>query len=165
MKLLDKQGKLFGKIHLVDTIFIILIIILVISVIKRSASGNVKVFNGNSHKVKVELTVETYAYREEYLQSLNVGDEIAEDKKYLDGKITDINIIDDQIALTDNNGDVIIGAHPFKKKGRIIIEVQADKNGNSIKMGKQELVVGSNLFLTTEKSDLSTKIMNIEVIE
>ncbi|GMQ57579.1 hypothetical protein AN1V17_19740 [Vallitalea sediminicola] len=165
MKLIDKQGKLFGKLHLVDTIFIILLILLIISIINRASSGNVKVFNGNNHKAKVELTVETYAYREEYFESLEVGDKIAEDKKYLDGEITEINIVDDEIALADNNGDVVIGSHPYKKKARIVLEVQVDVNGNIIKMGKQELVVGSNLFLTTEKADLSTKIIDIEVIE
>ncbi|MCT4542086.1 MAG: DUF4330 domain-containing protein [Vallitalea sp.] len=164
MKLCNKQGKIFGKIHIIDMIFIVLVVVLIFSVINKFAGSNVKVFNGTSQKAKVEMTLETYAYREEYLKSLSIGDKIAEDKSYLNGEIKKIEIVDNMIAKSDNNGNIVVGAHPFTKKARVLVNVEVDIKGNKIKMGKKELIVGKSMFLTTTKANLSTKIMDIKEI-
>ncbi|GKX30360.1 hypothetical protein SH1V18_28400 [Vallitalea longa] len=165
MKLVNKQGKLFGKIHLVDCIFIALIIILLVSVLNRFTFSKVDVITNNSQNIIAEITVETYPYRQEYLNSISVGDKIAESKKYLDGEIKQIDIIDDDIALIDNNGDTVVGAHPFLKKAKVDIEIQVKVDGNKIKLGNQELVAGTNIFLTTDKAYLSAIVLDINLNE
>lgn len=166
MKLVDKQGKLFGKIHIVDCIFIILIVVLMMSILKRITFNKVDVAStniSNNEEVTAEITVETYAYRQEYLNSLRVGDKIAESKKYLDGKIKEIEIIDHNVVLMDNNGEQVLGVHPFLKKAKVVVEIQVIVDGTKIKLGNQELVAGTNIFLTTEKSYLSAMVFDINL--
>lgn len=165
MKLVDRQGKLFGKIHLVDCVFIALMIILIVSVLNRFTFSKVDVITNKSQSATAEITVETYPYRQEYLDSISVGDKIAESKKYLDGEIKQIEIINNDVALIDNNGDTVVGAHPFLKKARVDVEIKVNVDGNEIKLGNQELVAGSNIFLTTDHAYLSAMVIDIELNE
>jgi len=164
MKLIDEKGKLFSIIHVFDLIFIIILVFVILGAVNKFSNGNLVSITQDTKKVYVKCTMETDPYRETYFQSIKIGDKLAEDKKYLEGNVTDIKIVDNIVTEVDNNGDIIKGAHPFLKKAIITFEVALDYKEPIYSMGKQEIRNGAFINLLTDKSRLSGTIINFEEI-
>lgn len=165
MKLIDKKGKLFGRIHIFDIVVILVFIAVILGAMNKFSSGNIISFDGGSKKVHVTYWVETNEYRPEYLETLKVGDVLSEDKTYLDAKITDVKIIDDNITRVDNNGNIVVGPHPFYKRALVQVDGTLDYKEPLYDLGKQEVRVGAVIFLTTDKVDLSVVVTDFQVVQ
>lgn len=164
MKMINEQGKLFGKIHIFDLFFLLLLIIVVLGAISKFSSGSIIQFTTNTKPVQVECVMKTEPYRDMYLESVQIGDMLAEDKKYLDGEITDIQIVDYEAAEIDNNGEMVVGTHPFKKQAIITIVATVDYKEPIYQMGKQEIREGAKVYLTTDTAKLSTIVISFDEI-
>jgi hypothetical protein len=164
MKIIDGKGKLFNKIHIFDLILILLAIIVLLTGYSRLSGDSIINFSGTS-QVKLRYTVETYPYREAYFENLEVGDKLAEDKKYLAGEIVGVEVVDYYMTSVDNNGDVVTDINPLKSQAFVTIEATVDYGNPIYSFGSQELREGSPYFLVTDKCNLSAIITSIEVIE
>ncbi len=165
MKLMDEKGKIFGKVHIFDVIIALVFVAVVLGAINKVSGGNFISFSGGTKQVECVYWVETNEYRPEFFDGLKVGEVIAEDKKFLDGKIEEVQIIDFDITLVDNNGDTIVGAHPFLKKARVKVSATLDFNDPIYTLGKQEVRTGAIIFLTTEKVDLSVTVTDFQAVK
>ncbi|MDF1617241.1 DUF4330 domain-containing protein [Petrocella sp. FN5] len=165
MKLITKEGKLFNKIHLFDLLFLMLLIVVILGAISKFSGKNIINLSTNSENIMVEFTVETYPFHEDYFASIKVGDKLAEDKKYINGTVTDIQIIDNMLALPDSSGQMVTGPDPLKKKALVTTRVEMSYNDPVYKMGKEEMVVGNIFFFTTEKVKLSSVIVDFKRVE
>jgi hypothetical protein len=161
---MNKQGKLFGKVHILDVLVIIIAIVVVIIAFGRLSGNDIVSFN-SGEDVRIRYTVLTYDYEAEYFKSLRVGDVLAEDKKYLDGEIVNIEIEDKIVSLVDNNGDVVTKAHPVMKRAFITMEATVEYKNPIYKLGKQELREGLPAFVVTEINNLSGIVSDLQVIE
>lgn len=159
-----KNGKLFGKIHVLDIIIILVAIMVVITAVNRFSGTEIISF-GNGEEVTIRYQVLTYSYEPEYFESMLINDRIVYDKEYLDGKIVNIEIIDKMVNLIDNNGDVVRGIHPTEKYALVTIEATAEYKNPIYTVGQQEIREGLPHFLTTEYSNLSGIVSSIEIME
>lgn len=150
------------KIHILDIIIIALFVVIVFTAYGR-LSGNEIISFGGSKPVKVTYQVMTYDYRDEYFTSVQVGDQLAEDKSYLEGTITEIQIIPSKKFFVDNQGNPVEAEHPFYKQAIITVEATATMKDAITKIGKQELREGLSYFLITEKANLSSTIIDMEI--
>lgn len=165
MKLIDKSGKLFGKVHIFDIVIAMVFVTIILGALNKFSGGNLISFSGGTKQVDVVYWLETNEYRPEFLESIHVGDVLAEDKKFLDGKIEEIEIIDFNVTEVDNNGNTVVGIHPFMKKARVKVSATLNYNDPLYDLGKQEVRVGAILFLTTEKADLSVTVTDFKVVQ
>jgi len=161
---MKNNGKLFGKIHVLD-ILVALVTIIVLFTGYAKLSGTEIVDFGDGSDVKLRYEVITSAYDPLYFDNLKVGDIIAEDKKLLSGEIISVDIIDKDVAIVDNNGDVISGVDPELKRAVVVIEATGEYKLPVYKLGKQELREGRPYFLITELVNLSSVISQLEIIE
>ncbi|PKM49135.1 MAG: hypothetical protein CVV02_17465 [Firmicutes bacterium HGW-Firmicutes-7] len=165
MKLIDNKGKLFGKLHILDIVVVLIFVAVVLGAINKFSGGNLISFDGGTKEVNAEIWVETIEYRPMYLESLKVGDIIAEDKKYLDGKIVEVEIIDYMVSGINNEGSGVVGPHPFYKKAKVKIEAIIDYKEPIYSFGKQEIREGAGIFLTTETSNLSVLVTDFKILQ
>lgn len=163
MKIIDNKGKIFGKLHLFDLIFFVLLIAVIIGALSKLSGGNI-VSIGNSTKVKIAYTVITEPYREDYLTCIKPGKQLADGKKFLNGEVKEVEVVDYMVSAVDNNGDVIVGAHPYEKKAIIKVIAEVDYKEPIYKLGKQEIRVGARVFLTTEDCYLSSTITDMQLV-
>lgn len=159
-----KKGKLFGKIHIVDILaFVVLVGVIVINVGSFSPAKITSYSQGKV--VKIQYEVITYEYSPLVFERLIPGTVLAQDKKYLDGKILDIEILDKVISLVDNNGEIVTAAHPLYKKAHITLEATVLYEDEAYKLGNQEVREGKPYFIITEWNNISAIVTNIEIIE
>lgn len=165
MKFIDKNGKLFNKIHVFDVLIVIMVLAAVIGALSKFAGVNVIDLGGGSETVKVQYTIETNQYREEYFSTLKPGDGLAEDKKFFDAEIVEVAIKDYMVTAVDNNGETVVGAHPFQKRAVVKIEAMMDFDDPVYTLGKQEIREGAVVFLTTKTASLSGVVTEFQVVE
>ncbi|PKM54376.1 conserved protein of unknown function [Petrocella atlantisensis] len=165
MKLITREGKLFNKIHIFDLLFLMLLIVVLLGAISKFSGKNIINLTTNTENVMVEFTVETYPFQEDYFASIKVGDKLAEDKKYINGTVTDVQIIDNILALPDNNGQMVTESDPYKKKALVTSRVEMSYKDPVYKMGKEEMVVGNIFYFTTEKVKLSSVIVDFKIVK
>lgn len=161
---MNNKGKIFGKLHILDILVIVFAVIVALTAFAR-LSGNDIVSFSNGEDVKVQYTVLTYEYGQDYFQSARVGDAIAEDKRFLDGKITNIEIVDKIISQIDNNGDLVTAPHPELKRALITVETTVEYKNSVYKMGKQEIREGKPNFVITERCNLSGIITDFKILD
>lgn len=160
-----KKGKLFGKIHMLDIIIVLALIGVVITAVGRFSGGEIiDLSSGTNQKVRIEVV--TGLYDEAYFLNLEAGMQLAEDKKYLaESKIISVEIIDSEITKVDNDGNVVTGVHPTKKRAVVTIEALAEYKNPIYNIGKQEIREGYPHFILTETTNLSGVISKMEVLD
>jgi len=161
---MKNNGKLFGKIHVLD-ILVVLLTIVVLFTGYGKLSGTEIVDFGDGTDVKIRYEIITSGYDALYFDNLKPGDIVAEDKKLLDGKIISVKIIDKIVTIVDNNGDIIRGSDPELKRAIVVIEATGEYKMPIYKFGKQELREGRPYFLVTELVNLSSVISQLEILE
>ncbi len=159
-----KDGKLLGKVHILDIIIIFAAIAVIITAIGRFSGTEIIDFNtGSSAQLKYEVT--TMAYETAYFSNLRVGDVIAEDKRELKGTIVAVEIVDAVTTIVDNNGDVITNVDPKFKRAIVLIEATGEYKNPIYSVGRQEIREGLPHFIVTETCNLSGIISKIEILE
>ncbi len=164
MKLVDKKGFLFNRLHVIDGFVLSVVVIgLIIFAASYLKGGEIEV-KPPGEKVMVKATFLSFPYREEFLETYQVGDILAKDKSFLNGKVTDTKILDTYISLVDNQGNEVTDVHPFLKRALVTVEVELEREEPIIFFKGAEMVVNENHFLTTMTSDLSFKLESYEII-
>lgn len=151
-----------GKIHILDIVIIALFAVIIFTAYGR-LSGNEVISFGGSKSVKITYSVLTYDYRDEYFTNIKVGDQLAEDKSYMEGTITEIKILPSKKFFVDNQGNPLEVDHPFYQQALITVEATATMKDAITKFGKQEIREGMAYFLITEKANLSCTIVDMEI--
>ncbi len=164
MKIMDKKGILFNRIHIIDSLVIVALIVggLMFG-ISFFGNGEIEV-KPPAEMVTVEATFLSYPYRQEFLESYHVGDKLAKDKTYLNGSVISTEIIDTYISLIDNNGIEVTDVHPYLKRARVTVRVELERDQPIIFFKGAEMVINENHFLTTETSDLSFKLEGYTIL-
>lgn len=160
MSVIDKKGRLFGKINILDFVIIIVILTLVI------ASAN-KILNINTDtsldtkSIKVKLLVRE---REEFsLENIKVGDIIKEyDTGFIFGEISDIEVVPATKEVKTVNGEVNRAVIPERYDMFIIVDANAVVTENAIVSGNKELRIGNQLVFRTRLYALKSIILEIK---
>lgn len=157
--------KLFGKIHLFDLIVFLLLVIMLLGMVNRLTGGKlISSFSGAAEK-KVEVVLRTREYPVESLNAIEIGEQLSENKQYLDGKVTAFEVREREVSYLDENGKIVVGNDPYYKWADVTIVATMKYNEPVYSLGKQEYVPGSNVFLTTMRLNLKSVVMSIKEVE
>lgn len=165
MKIIDKNGKLFGKLHVFDLIVGIVFLTVLVGALNKFSNNAIIKIAGGSEQVKVTFWVKTIGYPERSLACIQPGDQLAENKRYLEGNVLEITVFDSEEGMMDNQGEMVVGSNPLNKKGLIKVEALLDKKGMVLKLGNQEIREGQLLFLTTDTVSISGYIIDYQMNE
>lgn len=165
MKIINKDLKLFGKIHLLDILIIVLFLFLLVGLVDKFSDGKLVSSLSGASDLKIRVSFVTEPYYEESLKNIKIDDKLVDNKKYLDGKISNVEIIDYKISKLDNNGENIVGSHPDYKRANVEVICTVKYAPPVYSFGKQEFTEGNIVFLTTETINLKAYVTKIEKVK
>lgn len=164
MKLIDDRGRIFGKINLLDFIAIVLVLFLILLAV-------LKVFNAQLTDISLEsenvtVRVQTSVVGDEgFFEAIEVGDVLGETKHYLDGTVTDVQILPVEVTNLDKDGNSIISIDPLKENAIVTFEATVPYANHIYKFGDQELRQGKTIFLESELYRYKVQIIDLKVVE
>lgn len=161
--LLDKKGKIFGKISIIDLCAIIVAVIAVIGIGIRFTSSAAK--NAKEH-VKFSYVVEIEGVRECTVNAIEKKGLVCDLKgKSVIGEIKNVTAQPMETQSFTSSGKVVYAEVPNKYTVLVEIEGEGKESDNSYFVGKDvELSVGSTLSMTTKYANSTGKVKSIEKI-
>ncbi len=161
--IINKKGQLFGIINIFDLITILLVIALIIGAFYKIKGGDLSL--GSNDTTTIEYRVQSFPNYEDFFKQLKVGDKLGEDKRFLDGEITSIEITDYYRPTESQQGEYVMSKHPLYKQAYVTVKANAEKKGPIIKVGSQEVRPGLHYYLRTKTSEFSVLILDVKVAE
>ncbi|GKX30446.1 hypothetical protein SH1V18_29260 [Vallitalea longa] len=161
MRIVDKNGKLFGKINIMDIIIILLVILIGVTLYNKIYNkGDSAV---SSTKQDIYIVAEAYGQAPDVVDSIKQGDKIVAQNIYQSGDIDYVDISDDNYVTTTNEGKLIVQKRTDKKTIEVGINCKANINGPYIDCGGQEIKVGKSYWIKTSKGQIRGFIKEIKL--
>lgn len=166
--MIDKNGKLFGKINIIDLLIILIIIAaLVFAVLKATGSIGVEtIFNGNQITQKVRITFYG-SYVNDFLPDcLTIGDPVKQYETLLDlGTLTSFSsepAYDN--AFNDQTGEVVKVPKVNYCFLTFTCEAEGELSSTGFKVEDTVFVVGGNYYINIGPSRTACQIKSFELI-
>lgn len=148
MKIIDKNGRLFGKLNIID-LLVVLVLVVVVAALGMKLFGNDAVEAVTSPDVKVTYKVVCEDVPEavaEYCQE-NIGQQLLSSGKLLNAHITECEAINIETGVIDLY---------------FTIEGTASFSGHTYAMGSQEVRVGMEHLVKTSSIECEGIICDLE---
>lgn len=162
--IIDKKGKLFGKISIIDLAVIVVIIAAVIGI-------GIRFFGGTAKTVKADKTfeyvVKVEGVRDYTVDALKKKGKIT-DKKYSKeiGEITNVDVDNVNFQSTTADGNIVFVDLPERKTCYVTIRSTGKESDNSYFAGDDsEISAGRQFAIYSKYVDTSGIIQNVDVIE
>lgn len=164
MKLVDENGKIFGKVNIVDLIVVVLIVAI-------AAAGVIRV---SSKKLNADGSEETagdeYCYVTllsslvvpEVAEGLKVGDKLVANNAYTEAEVVSIDVAPAAYVGTNSEGMAVYSEHPLWKDVTVVVKEKVNPKSVILKVGNQEARVGYSYILKTQTVETNCKIRGIE---
>ena len=164
MKMINKEGKVFNKINILDLLFVAAIAFLIfLSVIKMMGKDLDDIsLDSQIRTIVVEVSV---VMDEGYLDTIRVGDRLGETKQYLDAYVESVEIEPVKVTNVDSRGNPVVSVDPLKEKAKVVFKATIPFESSSYKLGKQELRQGKIIFLESDFYRYFAQIESIKVVD
>lgn len=162
--LLDKNGKLFGKLSIIDLGIILIVIVCVVGVGMRFSGGLADI---SSQSVEIEYVYEMKQIRQTSVDALNKMGEVynkTAGEAYM-GTITHVEALanDDFSILAD--GNIVKTSAPERYDALVTIRVPGKQSDNALyTASNQRLEAGSHEFFSTKWVAGEGDIKSVKVI-
>ena len=161
-KFIDKQGRLFGVISIIDIVVIAVVIVLAVSVYTKFFVLENSATTSKSQDISYSVTVS--AVRECIADSIKPGDTLYDqDKGTAIGTVTGVNVVDAKKALAMPDGSTINA--PVENRCDIVLDIDADgliSEGRYYVGRTYEINSGSTRNLCTKYVSFSAVISEIK---
>ncbi|WP_297393377.1 DUF4330 domain-containing protein [uncultured Peptoniphilus sp.] len=160
MKIIDKRGRLFGLINIVDLLVIILLLALVAVGVKRF--GN-KAAVGEATTKKGVITAEIKDVRDITAKNVKVGDPLYDyDKGTLIGKIltADVEPYKDE---TEYQGKFYNAEVPGKYRVIVTLDADVKETQDFYQVGTEQIRIGAEMRIKNKSITSFMTILGIEV--
>lgn len=165
MKLLDKKGRLFGIINIMDLLIILVIItigfVAYTKFIKKPDNAPV----AQSNKKQITIVAEAYRQRPSIAASIKEGDTLVAQNKYQTGKILSVSIRDNDYVASDAEGNLIAQKDKAEKTIEVEISCEANVSGPYMDSGGQMLKIGYPYWIKTAEGQIKGFIKEIRLEE
>ncbi len=157
---MDKNGKMGGKISIIDIFVLLIVIVAAFGISMRFLSAPAK---NAKETVRVSFVVEVEGIRKYSVDALGKkGNVIDIKQKYLVGEITDFKSEPQKRESFDANGEIVYAEVPERYTARVTIESDCKQTENGYYVGDNtELAVGSDIQIATKYANSSGKIISI----
>ncbi|MBU5670168.1 DUF4330 domain-containing protein [Peptoniphilus sp. MSJ-1] len=160
MKIIDKRGRLFGLINVIDLVVILLVLALVVVGVKRfgtkAAVGDVSTKQG-------VVTAEITDIREATVKNIKVGDPIYDyDKGTYLGEIANVEV-GPHTDEVEYQGKVVRAEVPDKFRAEIKIKADIKDTKDFYQIGTEQVRVGSQIRIKNKNITTFMTILGIEI--
>lgn len=165
--IIDKNGKIFGKVNLLD-------VIIVLIVAACLAFGAIKLFSGilggsasGVSQAEVTYTLEVTKRNEDYFEKINEGDMVyTKESDKPCGEIVGIEVVPSRY-LTENKHNLSYELTEIEDRfdGRIKIKANLKFENPDFMLEKKSVKIGSDLELLTKGATLRGYVIGIEYDE
>ncbi|MDD7362574.1 MAG: DUF4330 domain-containing protein [Peptoniphilus sp.] len=157
--MIDRKGRLFGKINIIDLIFLLILIVALVAGVSRYRNSSVSV--ENQTKGKMTLLVDNI--REPSVENIIVGEDLyGKEKDVYFGKIVDKNVKPYEDA-TEYQGEWIKAPVPDKYSVYVDVDVDVTETDKAYMVGGQEVRVGTEYQLKSKSIGFTGVCVGISV--
>lgn len=126
--LLDRQGRLFGKVNIIDLLIVLVVILAVVFFAVKHFDGDVSVSTGEA--VRMEFYAEEVP--DYSANAVKIGDPLTDDTGNIHlGVVTDVTVAPAVSYATDDQGNVVVSEKP----GYSSIRITGEGNGRIYEHG------------------------------
>ena len=163
MKLINKEGRVFNKINVLDLLFLAAIAFLIfLSVIKMMGKDLDDIsINSEMRTIKVQVSI---VMDKGYLDTIQIGDRLGETKQYLEAYVESVEIESIETTNADSEGNPVTMTDPLRERAKVVFEATLPYENMSYKLGKQELRQGKIIFLESDFYRYPAQIESIKVV-
>ena len=161
MSLIDKKGRVFGLINIID----LLVILLILAVVGRFALKSQQQPAGVESK-NIEVVLLVKEVRDATANVIKEGDIVRETKSNtLLGKVTKVEVVPSDTLVDTADGRVVNYPNPILKDVYITLVGTGTASENAIVVGNSEIRIGTILNAKTNIYSVISTVMGIEVLE
>ncbi len=166
--MLNKEGKVFGKINIIDLFVVVLIAIVIIAAglvgVRKYESTQASKISGVENKVTtMYVTVQGEGVIGEIGENFIVGDNLVVGNVLLsDEEVVAVSIEPFKKYTHTADGELVLFDHPYLKTVEVVVKGKQNPNNVEWKINGKEARVGNMVFIKTRKALLSGRITNIE---
>ena len=161
MNIIDKKGKLFGLINIIDLLIIVVLVFAIVFAAKRYF---IKPDESKMMR-KANLTFEIQDVRDITLKSLHEGDDLFwTDRSVPIGKITKLETISHQEAL-NKDGDGVFRPVPGKYDVAITVEATLKDDANAYWAMGEQVRAGVKYSIKTKYISMESFLIGLDVDE
>lgn len=161
MKIIDKKGKLFGIINIIDLMVLIIAILLVVGGAKRLKSQPAI----SEDNVNVRLTFEIPEVRMATVENVVKGDTLEHyDRGELVGEIIEVDY-EPFTRPIEGEGEWIQAEVPDKYNTKVVVEAKGNDSPDVLTVGGEQMRVGTQYRMKNKRIAFFGTLMNIEVLD
>lgn len=162
--ILDKNGKIGGKISIIDIAAILLVIVVAAGIVMRY--GNSITAAVESDKL-FEYTVRVASVRSYTVTALEKKGKITDKRSEQDlGEITDVKTVDAEFQSTTADGNIVETNLPDRYTCLVTIQARGKESEDGYIMNDTtELSVGRSVDIYSKYVKTSGEIMSVKVVE
>lgn len=157
--IIDKQGKLFGKINIID-LFIVFIIISAVAILGIKLSSGATT---GGTTVPVTYTVKVEGIRKTSEEYFVPGEKVYNDKDEFMGEIVEVTNVKEAVRYElKSNGEYAVVTDPSRIDLEVTIKANATENDKGFYIGgKISVLAGSTKNLTTKDIEFHGTIIDV----
>ncbi len=160
---MDKNGKIFGKINIIDLVAILIVVLAVVGITIRFTSIAAENVN---QKTNFTYVVEIEDIRMYSVNALKKMGTATDKQGNVIGEITNVEYDKMQRQLVNENGELVKVTTPLRYVAKVTISAEGKDTDSGYFVGENtELSVGSSITMYTKYSNCSGKIVKVEKIE
>ena len=158
MALIDREGRLFGKINLVDFLIMILIIGAFLGYMMKKQVGPVIITNVKP----IEITVMVASMRPGVLANIQEGDQIFAKDGADVGTIKSVTVKPAKVLTTTDQGQVKIAEDPWHKEVTMVVGGSGTSSKNTVKLGITEVRAGTEFTVRGIDFEVISQIQKVK---
>ena len=162
--IIDKNGKIGGKVSIIDIFVVIILVIAVFGIVFRFVAEPSK---NAKQRVKLSYVVEINGIRDYTVNALNKQGVVIDAKqRCLIGEITDVTSRNQKIEQFDSAGNVVYAEVPNKYTAEITILSDGKESESGYFVGNDTVLsVGSDIAIATKYVNSSGIVKSIKKID
>ncbi len=163
--ILDKNGKLFGKINIID----LLLIVVVVAIIGIFGYKFLAPQNAGTTQSGTKAIMRFYAEEiSDFVldDTIHPGDVVYDvQEKVVMGTVTDFDTFDSVVYNTDAQGNVVKTTKEDYKSVTVTAEVTGEEFANGIIIDGTKYIVGHSMTLAAGKAKMYLRVSDIEFVK
>lgn len=161
MSVINKEGKLFGIINIIDLVVILLIAVVAIGGAYRLKKTSPDTISEDS---KALVQVEVSDIRQPSVDGLQEGDELYHyDKSQYFGKIVKKEVENLKQPVATDDGRYVLADVPEKYRVLLTVEGDAKNSKDNMIIGGEEIRIGSQYRLKNKKIAVFGTVLGTEI--
>lgn len=155
--LIDKKGKIFGKISVID--------IIILAVVIAAVAGLSYKFTNLKTSAKDDITIQFYSEESPdfTVSKVNTGDIVKDPvKNTVFGKVTDKKIDKSIVYSANSKGEIVVSTKPNSSSILITTEGKGSFSKSGVTIGTADYTIGKTMEIRVGNTSFWVRVYNIQ---